>query len=581
MDQEIEADAREFLAFLEQCSQQPRAFATSNLTSWLKSLHSFLERIQSVIDPTAHGSIPEETMMTTPIVSELYPTLGVLLNQLCRNPVVLASEAIADLVAQSVFKYSKQTDHFPDYNQSLRRDMSPERMWCANRLKEMLRKQNIQDASSGKKGFSELFGIPEADIRQQRVVQTIEVLCQYMYRLFSMVATKPLTPASRRFMIAWNHQLSGLSAPLVSYPAASLLIEGVIDLAYSLKTGTNCTQPISPSTTFLDPAFVEQVLLCSRDEKKRNKILSEDSQILRFCEVSSLARQRYLMDLTDKVMTASAKQAGFALSREEVFHKFIEPSRLIPALARSLKETIGEQNDLMHSTLEDIAVMTGEIADWRFVRICVLLIEWLLAWRGNRKLDNYSCMPESENMSETAFEAMILSSCSILQLDIHGSSAKLTSSKSLELLMTAQKNYIHCFAGPDRFILRRRLAFLVSAAIAQHSEFLIHQICFYFDSLKEKPQRQGQDKEFMADKQLVAFMVDLILANDSEQLNSSILSEQLTGLLQELQTVCSVDNGRNSTPNLTMESIESIIVKYKSILRMNETLLADIICAIG
>ncbi|KAF9350211.1 hypothetical protein BGX26_011567 [Mortierella sp. AD094] len=94
-------------------------------------------------------------------------------------------------------------------------------------------------------------------------------------------------------------------------------------------------------------------------------------------------------------------------------------------------------------------------------------------------------------------------------------------------------------------------------------------------------QRRGQDIEFSADKHLVAFMVGLILIDDSEQWNSGVLREQLTGLLQELRIVYSARVGQNSAPSISMESLKSVLVKYEPILHMNETLLADIVCALG
>ncbi|KAG0001694.1 hypothetical protein BGZ79_004304 [Entomortierella chlamydospora] len=568
----------------------------------------FLERIQPALNPMVHsgGTLGESGAARMSTASELYPTFGILLTRLCVNPVVLASDSIANLVAQSVSKYSMQAERYSDYTQSSRNGLPAERTWCTRRLRGMLhtsqytplrtsQKQHIQDLemrTSDTRGFDELFGVSKAEMKQQRLAQTIEVLSQCLGNLVCVVSTTSLTGFSLAFMvgIAWSRQLSGLCAPLVSYPAATGLVRGVIDLAYSLKTRADSTLAINPSIEVLDPAFVEQTLLCSRDGDLKNKILLEDSQVLRVCSVSSLARQRYLIHLTDKIMKASAEQPGFVLDRGEVFNKFIASSQLVSVLARGLKETNGEYTDLVHSTLEDIAALAGEIPDWRFVRICTLLIEWILTWgrRGepNRENDSLgsdcrSGLYDFDNVTLTPFEAMVSTSCYLLQNHAHGFSTRPSSLEELSQLAIAQRDYIYCFAGPDRLILRKRLAFLVSTVIAQHNEFLIRHIRCHFDSMDMKRLRQGQDNEFVADKSLVAFIAGLILTDDSEQWSSGVLHEQLTGLLQELQTVCSARVGQNSALSISMEPLKSVLVKYEPILHLNKTLLADIVCALG
>ncbi|KAF9175902.1 hypothetical protein BGX21_010703 [Mortierella sp. AD011] len=547
------------------------------------------------------GTLGESVAARTSTAPELYPTLGVLLTRLCVNPVVLASDSIANLVAQSVSKYSMQTNH---YSQSSWNRLSAERAWCTRRLRGMLQnsqyaplrtsqKQHIQDLemrTSDTRGFAELFGVSKAEMKQQRFAQTTEALSQCLNNLVCVVSTTRLTGVSLAFMIAWSRQLSGLCAPLVSYPAAAVLVRDVIDLAYSLKTRADSTLAINPSIEVLDSAFVEQTLLCSRDGDLKNKILLEDSQVLRFCNVSSLARQRYLIHLTDKIMKASAEQPGFVLDRGEVFSKFIASSQLVSTLARGLKETNGEYTDLVHSTLEDIAALAGEIPDWRFIRICTLLIEWILTRgrRGEPSRENDSLgsdcrsgLYDFDNVPLTPFEAMVSASCCLLQNHAHGFSTRPSSLEELDRLAIAQRDYIYCFAGPDRLILRKRLAFLVSMVIAQHNEFLIRHIRCHFESLDMGRLRQGQDNEFVADKNLVAFIADLILTDDSEQWGSSVLHEQLTGLLQELRTVCPARVGQNSTLSISMGPLKSVLAKYEPILHLNKALLADIVCALG
>ncbi|KAF8976852.1 hypothetical protein BGZ46_007904 [Entomortierella lignicola] len=597
MDQEIEAEATEFLAFLERCSQQSRPSTTSYLSEWLKKLHVFLKRIQPILDPTF--SSDENVGTATLTASKLYPTLGKLLNQLCVNPVVLSSEPVADLVVQSVFNYSNNAINSLDYAQTSWKETSVQR-WRAYRLREMLknpwhapqRNKNTRymEMRKADRAFTNLFEISEADMEQQKVAETIRVLSHYLSNLTNMVATNHLAATSRTLMITWNRQLSGLCTPLVSYPDATLLIGGVIDLAYTLKAEDSSNLLTRHPTVFLDFVFVEKLILHSGDKELKSYILSDDSRILRICTVSSLARQHYLVQLIDKVMKASANQPGFFVDQEDIFRDFIETSQLAAVLARTFKTEDREYNDLVRCILEDIAAMAGDIADWRFVRICVVLTRWILTLRKNEEIDKdidlsgfntNMDLQGINNVTETSFEAMVSSSFSLLQRDPRDLSIRASFFSDLSRLIAAQQEYVYCFAGPDRLMIRRGLVFLTSTAIAQYDGFLIHQIRTLLDSLEMAHSQQGQDDESLVENQLVQFMVGLVLADDSKHLSFSNICERLNDLLQELHHVCKASDGQNSTPMSIVEPIEDVLIKYRLIFQMNKTLIADMICAVG
>ncbi|KAF9437392.1 hypothetical protein BGZ76_000927 [Entomortierella beljakovae] len=432
-------------------------------------------------------------------------------------------------------------------------------------------------------GFFQLFEESEVDMKKARVLQIIEVLSQDLRKLNAIVLENTPLIASRRHMVSWTQHLSGLCAPLVSFSVAEKLVEGVINLSYSLKDGSKHTSQTNLSATLLDAAFVEQVLLHSNDKNQEGGIRLDDCHLIRLCIVSDIARKRYLVQLIDSIMIASAVQPGFALRRKEIFSEFVESSQFCLSLASYLNEKGIEQIDFVQSIFEDITGMAGEIEDWRFIRICVLLMDWIMVrgdWtRGNGELSSQGskyCSLQDDAVSMSAFDTMLLHSSSLLKYYRDHVSVEIPLDE-LELFMQAQQDYIYC-AGPKRFHLRRRLAYLMSTAIAHHEEFIVHRMYCHFVSSEQQQHDSGANH--IDDNQLIRFILCLTMPDESEQSFMSILHGQFSKLLLELQILCS-DYRRQESTAILLNSIGAVFEKHKTILKLNETLLANIIYAVG
>ncbi|KAF9314498.1 hypothetical protein BG003_004116 [Podila horticola] len=154
MDQQIKL----FLAFLEQCRLQSRVSSTKDILLCLDDLRRLLEMIEQ--------SLIKSDQEEPPL---LYPSLGSLLEHLCRNPVVLASsEVIARLVTSLVLKYSQTS------GSSIRdKEMT---LWCSDRLNDLL----MTDASRMNAlrakaiGFQDLFSVSSGDLQEQMVLETMK-----------------------------------------------------------------------------------------------------------------------------------------------------------------------------------------------------------------------------------------------------------------------------------------------------------------------------------------------------------------------------------------------------------------------
>ncbi|KAF9951865.1 hypothetical protein BGZ65_005686, partial [Modicella reniformis] len=478
-----------------------RPSATSEIVCCLKDLHAFLERILSAIDSLSgnsnskssrsgshrYGGVSSAGSMMILRASELYPTLGPLLVRLCRNPVVLSSNPIADLVAQSVIKYSRQSQNQSQQNQDLsyctnqkplgsRREVegdhvdaqggwihqrakpSPQRAWCAARLRDMFevsrhhlsdttgqsfKQGEINTGTRNRRGFGTLFQVSDDDMRQQRAEYTIATLSRSLETLQKMIQEKSLITVDSEYWIKRNHQLSGLCGPLVSNPTAAPLIHSIIDMAFTLKSTRvrsrhKNTIPSSP----LDLVFVKQVM-----------------------EMLDETRQTYLLRLIDKMMTISEQPRDFIQSRDKIVREYIEQSRLFAAISTDSESGYAL---VQQPILEDLAELTGKVTDWRFVQTCVLLVEWIITTRircGQRMEIDHSEVwgrrEEFPNMDEREeLEAMVSSACSILQ---QGSPQIIDGEEKagdgvlqiLERFLSAQKAYVFYSAGPEQLGLRR------------------------------------------------------------------------------------------------------------------------------
>ncbi|KAF8941495.1 hypothetical protein BGZ58_007862 [Dissophora ornata] len=327
------------------------------------------------------------------------------------------------------------------------------------------------------------------------------------------------------------------------------------------------------SYSYLDSTFVEQNVALSRDEGKLTAIRFNDRALLRLCSVSPLARQRFLVELMDRIMTTSGQQSEFALPRKELVDQYFELSPLLSAMTKILPESC----ELVQRVMESIAEVAGEIVDWRFVRICVLLVEWM-----STRLQQTECetmqvdLIEDESKSgsemDVLFETMMASARLLLDQGRTSASTE-TQLQEMSQFLSAQRSYVFSSARPEQLILRKRLAFLVNNAVAQCNGLLAHLIRHYLEALEKSQERHRPS--------VVLFMAELILPCESEPIISAVV-DQLLALLKDLQELCSTYSRDSGLVVVALEEqLVQVFNRYRSVLVLNTALLADVICAMG
>ncbi|KAG0278221.1 hypothetical protein BGZ96_002493 [Linnemannia gamsii] len=201
-----------------------RAKATSEIYASLTHLQTFLTTIQPIIEPWPVINDPTLDSMTVH-ASELYPTLGPLLEMICRNPVILvansSSGGLADLVVQSVIKFSTRTVAGAGSNDTMTLP-SPEQSWRAARMRDIFRAQQQQkqqqDGLSKKKEtyaggsgqhlpysghngssetrddpFQDLFKVSGKELKEKEREQTLSIMANNMKTLQDEATKTELT----------------------------------------------------------------------------------------------------------------------------------------------------------------------------------------------------------------------------------------------------------------------------------------------------------------------------------------------------------------------------------------------------
>ncbi|KAG0305292.1 hypothetical protein BGZ98_004357 [Dissophora globulifera] len=639
MDQGIEAQAKAFIAFLEQCAQQPLSSATSSITACLDDLHAFLDRIQPVLRPAGaarninshhqhfgatNGGAVQHDAAALLDASELYPSLGLLLTYLCRNPVILSSAATANLVAQSVFHYSQQPTGFRERGQSSDKDGSAEtwivnhhedddddqpissvekRMWCAARMRDMFRVRQQQNAASGIGArvavFKDIFRVSDQDLQRQKMAQTTKVLSETLISLQEALQGS-LNANTLARLTQWNVQLSGLCAPLVSRLAGvEHIVEGILDLTCKIKTrAADCRVNLGQSL-LLDPNFVEQIMAFLPLANQLNKSFSNQT-LHQLFTISPQARQQSLMVVLDRIMKASREHPGFSITQSDV----LETVALAPLFSSSAENGADAQG-LIQPILEDLAELAGEIQDWRFVRLCVLITEWVLT-RPQGDSDSMDTAEdretavEDEETADDLFEELVSIARSVMKRDAFALTA------DIDRLLATQRDYVLCSGGPGHLVRRRTLAFLVQSAVSQHGGFLVRQIRHRLEepyAAREQSGNSNSDnhshnhndssESINEPSPLLGsfpdlFMARLILPSGSEELQEDSLCYRISALLEELHELCSIGTSDQegtktlaATRTALLERLDKILKRYRATLQLNVPLAADLVCAVG
>ncbi|KAG9070779.1 hypothetical protein KI688_008319 [Linnemannia hyalina] len=584
MDQEIEAQAKEFIAFLEQCRQQPRAKATSELNASLNHLHTFLTTIQPLIEPWPITNDPTIDSMTVH-ASELYPTLGVLLEMLCRNPVVIASvssRGLADVVAQSVIKFSARTGGNPAVGAGSKGAMtvspSVEQSWRAARMRDMFRAQQQQQDGLGKRKrncaggssnrhlphseqngsietksdpFQDMFKVSDKELKEREIEQTLETMAGNLKILQDHVAKTELTET------AWS----------------SLGASGLVLLC------------------LVNSSFIESLMMHQSDATVF-AVLKDRQTLAQLLVISPLARQSCLVQFIDGVVQDCAHSLNIYQSRHQIIQRHFESSQLLTsALSGQLPKS--QHRQLVEKILEDSAEVAGEIDDWRIVRIWVLLIEWILTRLGSGESMHTlplefdaSFLDQGANLC-----AVISSACRIVNCcdsELKGApsshvSVNTAAVSEIDALLKIQDRYVFETAPPQEMALRRRMVFLIGSAVASSKGLLTSLILQHILSLdnadlhlKQEPSAPSQDTTTLLN------LLSLLIYGELSSASSPTIGQPFLALLRELHATLRVSEISNPYDLRlgTVADLEGIFSRCASFLRLNTVVTADIVCAI-
>ncbi|KAF9272830.1 hypothetical protein BGZ68_002052 [Mortierella alpina] len=526
--EEIEARAQEFIAFFERCKELSRSSASTSIASCLQDLQIFLESI----DHWRRHDLPTQSERLE--APEAFPSLGPLLLQLSRSPVVLASASLSDQLAKTLLWFSGQSRIADDLEEPrMEETWMEERRWCASRIQDMHRGQDQlpkilerghqRSLEVRRAAFKDLFGVLEQDLEEQVLDQKIDGLSEALQGLASMVSMKPLTTSMLAFLIV-AHQGQGSLTEMVN-----------------------------------GDYFTE------------------------FFVMAPLARRRNLLLIMDETLAACRQQPDFYSSPKTIVQQHFEKSGFLTISSAQFRKN----RSFMHRLLQDIAALSGEIDDWRLVRIWILLIEWILRQAGPRDTNfdrlklEYNASFMATDSSEDSLELLIARMAHFEQKLSHASSDA-SSERDVREVLRAQSNYIYCSADPEQLPLRKRLAFLLGAACIRGSNLIVRMICDSFDAAK-RVSRQTTEPSMSSTVSQSATAI--LLAGTSVTMESDALldamSERIGACLRELQALSSVCKGDVHAKSGLQVQLEGILDKYAPVLDPNQLLMADIICVMG
>ncbi|GJJ73863.1 hypothetical protein EMPS_06221 [Entomortierella parvispora] len=578
MDQDIEARAKEFLSFLERCSKQDRAAATASITSCLPDLQAFLEQIQPHLQHLgesitkhqrslgeSHDTIDRTRAGGPP--SQLYPTLGPLLYRLCRNPVVLSSKAIDCLLIQAVVGYSCQTGtrDYSDWTswqkQHVREQKSKAEAWCTARLKDIF--MTDRDPGSKLDPFEDLFLVSTEEMKEREFTELFSILARKLQLIVDALAKSDREQTHRKALPCWTFGLSGLCSPLVGDVRSQTLVAGVVDLAFSLsRMGSKKSRDASLDQV-LDPTFVDSV------RKQQDCVMAapyclDNKRLMKLWTISPLIRQQVIVRcITRSLETFAGQQHLSSLNMEDPLTKHAESSRFLVAMTESLDMGCYPV-ELFLQSLTEIA---AEVPDWRFSRLCSLLVKWTLQ-NGKDYGGNPVATFGGDLITDVLSTARGLLGKAGTKTDISCRDTTLTQ------LQEAGRRYILQSKGPTELTLRRRLLFLVSAACWTHRHLLLLLISKHFKELEVT--RLVETKPSV----IPAIIAELFLECDTDQYRASLVYH-VQSFLKELYIIssayCEIEESRTSFDSLLSAKLGS----FRSVLSLNAVVMADLICALG
>ncbi|KAG0207414.1 hypothetical protein BGX33_006829 [Mortierella sp. NVP41] len=498
-----------------------RARATSETSSSLNHLQTFLTTIQPIIEPWPETNDPTIDSMAVH-AAELYPTVGPLLVQLCRNPVVMASEPLADLVVQAVFRFSSKSGAKGAASASARSAgkstaksiarMAPsaEQSWRAARVRDMFQAQQRQQQ-------------PKQQQQQQgRHGKSIAAAGSNQQRAYSGPngSRKARDPFQDLFLVS-DKEMKGREVELT--------LETMAD---TLKT----LQGQVLNTELTEAAWIS---LISRQHFDSSHFLTS--------ALSAHVQDGQHCDLVERLLEDSAEFAGEIDDWRIV--------RIWTLFVEWILTPLGSEGARARDTLEIDADMSAMDRDMDLGAMVL----------SARRIVN------NRDLKRAASRGVHFSDSSAVLSEINH-------------LLEIQKRYVFESAPPREMALRRRLAFLIASAVISSNGLLVSLIHQYFLSL-DVSNRDKQDPITPSEESTLLNLLSMLLSGQVDSgttVTMSAITAPLKEFLKDLHGTLRVSETSNPYDLRlgTVSDLERIFVRFLPILRMNAVVTAEIVCAI-
>ncbi|KAG0348484.1 hypothetical protein BG004_005096 [Podila humilis] len=565
MDQEIV----QFLAFLEQCRQQSRLESIKDMFLCFDDLQDLLDRIDRTLSRI--DNLPEEP-------SHLYPSLGSLLEHLCRNPVLLtASDILSHRVTLLVLKYSETPAADKRISELNEKDRGMAQ-WCSNRMDDLLLLRQKSQPLFVQDAFMDIFGVSAVDLQEQQILESLQIMTESLIQLERRsMATTPYS----RALIKWTVDLSYFLSAILHDPRIVPLTSRMISTAHVLLTQLTPARMLKDDQ-LLSSNFIERIVSHEQDQESEQPGALSDLDMRRLWLISVSARKKSFLRLLDTVIQSSAAQPDFFHSRKELSGLFLDESRLFrmtirsntppapaPAVAPAPLEMLG-------AYLEDMASWLSEIPDWRLMRIGITVTSWMLS--QERCLNQQQEGHGAEWIDSAApLKELLISAASLVNQG--PKSMQQIPVQALEAFSQAHWHYVYAGGDSARLSTRRSLVIILAMAIAQTNEFLMHCIRIHLNDLKKE--NESGPIALAGNSPFLLFVARLFLANcNLDQLQS--FAEHISHCIKDLLIVCSLESDVNKMMDNTAKisrNLKVTLARYKDALWLNTTVVADLACA--
>ncbi|KAG0204883.1 hypothetical protein BGX28_003342 [Mortierella sp. GBA30] len=337
-------------------------------------------------------------------------------------------------------------------------------------------------------------------------------------------------------------------------------------------------------------------------------IRNHGTRYWQFFTIAPFARQRNMVLVVDKILTVSQQQPDFYMSRKSIVQQHFGTS---PYLTKASTH-LARDSDFVRSLIEDAVELAGEVDDWRLVRIWILMIEWILEKTTETRtmeIDSPILVETEESYSHSGFKELLVSASLLFEQGTAGTGIGTdlpteVFSKMTRQFLRAQSDYIFCSGGrPGQLALRKRLVFLLGNAVLQNGNLLVWTIR---DCFREMKRSSEEDNSLTVDQTTAItttttivkrdrppqsaaavavatlFLCGMTVEVESEEALADTIEQQLNRLLRELQIFCDLIKEDSTIRGSQLQDLfGQILGRYLTILRLNSTMVADIVCAMG